>query len=91
MRLGYCETTKKLGRGVKSLNFDNTFDDLKETMDDMVRIVHDAPPEGKKYARHLNRLGVVAQYAYYVSVCRKHLKDKDSIIFDWGGAVWPRN
>lgn len=58
--------------------------DLMPVLGEMRGVVRSSPPELTRYAKHLNRPGVIFQYAYYTVLVRQRLAP-DSVICDWGG------
>ncbi|MEA2716238.1 MAG: hypothetical protein QOI99_555 [Actinomycetota bacterium] len=58
--------------------------DLVPVLDEMRAVVLTSPPELTRYAKHLNRSGVMFEYAYYAVMVRQRLPP-DSVICDWGG------
>lgn len=67
--------------------FKETYKILKPCMNSIVDIVNSGTPEALKYAKHINRMGAIVQYAYYVSVMRNYIDNKKAIVVDWG-AIW---
>jgi SAM-dependent methyltransferase len=59
--------------------------ELRPVMEQIVASVRQAPPEGRHYAQHIDRLGLLMQYAYYVDLIRRHVDDREAAILDWGG------
>lgn len=58
--------------------------DLIPVLDEMREVVRTSSPELTRYAKHLNRPGVIFEYAYYTVMVRERLRP-DSVICDWGG------
>ncbi len=66
-------------------NFKNDYRFLLPTMKEIVDSVNSALPDAKKEAGHLNRLGAIVQYSYYVSVVHSFVDNPNAVIIDWGG------
>lgn len=58
--------------------------DLKPLLDEMRGVVRSSSPALTRHAGHLNRPGVIFNYAYYTALVRQRLPP-DSVICDWGG------
>jgi SAM-dependent methyltransferase len=54
-------------------------------MKEIVNIVNSAPPEAKRYTRHIDRLGAIIQYSYYTSLVHQFVGNQNSVIVDCGG------
>ncbi len=60
------------------------YQDLRPHLEEMTAAVLASPPERVRFAKHLNRPGVIFQYAYYAALVRQVLP-AGSVICDWGG------
>jgi SAM-dependent methyltransferase len=58
--------------------------ELRPDLETMRAAVLALPPEKRRWAAHLNRRGVILQYAYYVALVRRFLPMRDASILDWG-------
>ncbi len=65
--------------------FKDTYKKLQPEMNNIIASVLSSPAESRNFAKHIDRLGAITQYAYYVSLVRRYLSDEDSFIVDWGG------
>lgn len=67
-------------------SFKDTYIRCKPTIDKIINTVLSAPSsEARIYCRHIDRMGAIIQYAYYISIMRKYIDDPNSILLDWGG------
>jgi SAM-dependent methyltransferase len=66
-------------------NFRKTYQEILPVMEQIVNTVNAAPSDTKNYAKHIDRLGAIIQYSYYVSLVVSYLPEKESLIVDWGG------
>jgi ubiquinone/menaquinone biosynthesis C-methylase UbiE len=65
-------------------DLDRSTADLKPLLDEMREVVRSSSPALTRHAGHLNRPGVIFNYAYYTALVRQRLAP-DSVILDWGG------
>ena len=60
------------------------YEELRPHLEEMTALVRSTPVERARLAKHLNRPGVIFQYAYYAALVRQFLPP-GSVICDWGG------
>ena len=61
------------------------YEERAPDLEAMMAVVNATEPERAKYAKHLNRPGVIFQYAYYTALVREWLPSPTAVICDWGG------
>jgi SAM-dependent methyltransferase len=64
--------------------YGRVYEDLMPIAEQMVSNVNDLPSAMKKWAGHLNRLGAISQYVYYVALVKHYLSNRSAKILDWG-------
>ncbi len=60
------------------------YERLRPDMEAMTSVVNATPAARTRLAKHLNRPGVIFQYAYYTELVRQYLPE-GSVVCDWGG------
>ena len=66
-------------------SFKQTYFTLMPLLRQIIDKVKAEPIENRPGTAHINRLGAITQYAYYVSLVRYFINDTNAIILDWGG------
>ncbi|HEX2272392.1 MAG TPA: methyltransferase domain-containing protein [Acidimicrobiales bacterium] len=62
-----------------------SYQEMRDDLTEMVQIVRETPAQQAAFAKHLNRPGVIFQYAYYAALVRQFVESPSSVIVDWGG------
>ena len=66
-------------------SFKQTYFTLMPLLRQIIDKVKAEPIENRPGTAHINRLGAITQYAYYVSLVRYFINDTNAVILDWGG------
>lgn len=66
--------------------FRYTYKHCKSLINEIINAVVSEPSsKAKIYCKHIDRMGAIIQYVYYISIVRKYIDDTNMTILDWGG------
>jgi SAM-dependent methyltransferase len=79
------EATVTTGVVERMHSFERTWSDLEPRLRQIVAEVCSIPAEHRPGTAHIDHIGGIAQYAFYVALVRRWLSDPYAEILDWGG------
>jgi SAM-dependent methyltransferase len=66
--------------------FKDTYKLCKPIINEIINKVTSEPSsEAIRYCKHINKMGAIIQYAYYVSIVREYIDNINATLLDWGG------